>query len=152
MVIDTCLLYHVIVVLVKYIPFTTMKKKLQSIGIILVIILLGYACFRVENEGIRTQGEVSYYKKRLQPTIGTYYEVVQFTGYKDSSVFVITSEVVFHGDFTVSSRNLREIELPMKDQIGNTGKYLTLVTVDGKERIRNFKDLEELHTYRNAKK
>ncbi len=95
--------------------------------------------------------QVNYYKNRLQPTIGVYYEVVSISGYKDPSFFMIVNELRFekvYDDLVVIPKRMREIELPFKNQIGRTGKYLTLITIDGVLTVKNFSDLKELRAYK----
>ncbi len=94
--------------------------------------------------------QLSYYKNRLQPTIGVYYEVVFTSGYKYPSIFMIVNELRFEkvcDDLVVISKRMCEIELPFKSQIGRTGKYLTLITVDGVFTVKNFSNLSELRAH-----
>ncbi len=94
--------------------------------------------------------ELNYYKNRLQPAIGVYYEVISTSGYKDPSIFMIVNELRFekvYDDLIVKPKRICEIELPFKNQISRTGKYLTLITVDGVLTVKNFSNLSELHAY-----
>jgi hypothetical protein len=47
------------------------------------------------------------------------------------------------------TKGIREVELPFANQIGPTGKYLTLINVDGVLRIKNFSDLKSVYDYKN---
>ena len=110
--------------------------------------MLGSASFLVMKG--KSPVQVNYYKNRLQPTIGVYYEVVSISSYKDPSFFMIINELRFkkvYDDLVVIPKRIHEIELPFKNQIGRTGKYLTLITIDGVLTVKNFSNLNELRAH-----
>ena len=127
-------------------PMKTIKKIGKYLAIIFMISGVMFLIIRENNPT-----QMIDYQKRLQPTIGVYYEVVTASGYKEPSVFMIVKELQFekvYDDLVVISKRTREIELPFKNQIGKSGKYLTLITIDGVLTVKNFSDLKELRAYK----
>lgn len=90
----------------------------------------------------------SFYKRRLQPTIGVYYEFVAVSGYKYPYTYVIVKELAFeevYGDLIAIPRRTCEIEI---QQAGIAGKYLTMVQVGGNLTAKEFQTHSEMQAYK----
>lgn len=64
---------------------------------------------------------------------------------------MIVNELEFkkvYDDLVVIPKRMREIELPYWNQIGQTGKYFTVITIDGVLTVKNFADLNELRAFK----
>ncbi|MBC7766597.1 hypothetical protein H7Y21_01215 [Arenimonas sp.] len=115
---------------------------------IFILLCLG---FLVSSLRFSSSYDPIFYQKRLQPIIGVYYEVVTSSGYKEPSVFMIVNELEFkkvYDDLVVIPKRMREIELPYRNQIGQTGKYLTVITIDGVLTVKNFSNINELRAFK----
>lgn len=132
----------------SWITLNPMKTTKRIAKYLLVILMFWSMSFLIIKG--KSPLEFNYYKHRLQPSIGMYYEVISISGYKAPSTFMIVNELRFekvYDDLVVIPRRICEIELP-KNQIGKAGKYLILVTVDKVLTVKNFADLSELRDYK----